>query len=166
VLTQAFSNTHPWSLAHSRERFDCSRRAAVFAALLLATLAGCDARREVREWQPSDHQPPPTVAPEGQGTGATAEEPAGDPSARAAASLWSMRCASCHGETGRGDGTSRPPGAQPPDLTAPAYKDTRTNAELHKVIKEGRNMMPAFGDQLTDLGIEALVAHVRTLSAP
>jgi mono/diheme cytochrome c family protein len=77
-----------------------------------------------------------------------------------------MRCASCHGESGRGDGTSRPPGAQPPDLTLAAYRGTRSDAELHKIIKEGRNMMPAFGEQLTDLGIDALVAHVRTLSAP
>lgn len=141
-----------------------SRLFVCSTALLLATLGGCDGRRELREWQPSDHQPPPSVAPEGQGAGSMGGDPGGDPTARAAASLWNMRCASCHGESGRGDGSERPPGAQPPDLTAPGYKGTRSDAELHAIIKGGRGMMPAFAEQLTDLGIDALVAHVRTLS--
>ena len=125
---------------------------------------GCDGGRELREWLPTDHQPPPSVAPEGQGTGATGQDPGGDPTARAAASLWNMRCASCHGDSGRGDGSSRPPGAQPPDLTRAGYNGTRSDAELRAIIKGGRGMMPAFGEQLTDLGIDALVTHVRTLS--
>jgi mono/diheme cytochrome c family protein len=134
---------------------------------LLALLAACEARPALREWQPADHQPPPSVAPEGQGAGSTGDEAADvDPNARAAAALWAQRCASCHGETGRGDGSGRPPGAQMPDLTAASYNATRSDSELHAIIKQGRNMMPAFGDQLTDLGIDALVKHVRTLSAP
>lgn len=128
---------------------------------LLACLGACDSRPALREWQPSDHQPPPTVAPEGQGTGSTGAEDDIDPNARAALALWGQKCASCHGDSGRGDGTSRPPGARPPDLTV---KSARTDAELHAIIKGGRGMMPAFGDQLTDLGITALVQHVRGLA--
>lgn len=134
----------------------------MLAGVLLTTtlLLGCEGRRELREWQPSDHQPPPAVAPEGQGEGT--EE--GDPNARAASALWGMRCASCHGAGGRGDGEGKPPGAAIPDLTRAAYQSSRSDEQLHAVIKNGRNMMPAFGDQLSDLGIDALVKHVRTLA--
>ncbi len=100
------------------------------------------------------------MVPEGQGQ---AEEE-GDPNQRAAAALWEMRCASCHGNSGRGDGAARPPGAALPDLTQPAYQASRSDDQLHSVIKSGRGMMPAFGDQLSDVGITALVEHVRSLA--
>lgn len=128
------------------------------------SLGACESRRTLREWQPSDHQPPPAVAPEGQGTGS--EESEGSPTARAAAALWSARCATCHGVEGRGDGPGKPPGAAMADFSSAAYQATRSNVELHTVIKAGRGMMPAFGDQLTDAGIEELVKHVRTLAKP
>jgi mono/diheme cytochrome c family protein len=135
--------------------------ASVFTCVLLFALTACDKRGELREWQPSDHQPPPTVAPEGQ---ASASEE-GTSEARAAAALWGMRCASCHGPAGRGDGPGKPPGAAIADMTAADYPRRRTDPELHAIIKGGRGMMPAFGDQLSDLGIDALVKHVRSLSA-
>lgn len=128
--------------------------------LPLLALAACDSRGELREWQPSDHQPPPAVAPEGQAS--AGEE--GDPEARAAAALWSMRCASCHGASGRGDGTARPPGATLPDMTQPSYAQARSDAELQAIIKDGRGLMPAFGTQLSELGIAAVVKHIRSLS--
>jgi mono/diheme cytochrome c family protein len=133
-----------------------------YALIALSLLAlACDSRRELREWQPSDHQPPPAVAPEGQAS--AAEE--GDPEARAAAALWGMRCASCHGAGGRGDGAGRPPGAALPDMSNPAYRSARSDEELHAIIKNGRGLMPAFGTQLSDLGIAAIVKHVRSLSS-
>lgn len=138
------------------------RHRSCAAVLLLSVpllLAGCGSKRELREWQPSDHQPPPAVTPEGQGE--AVED--GDPNARAAAALWGMRCASCHGASGRGDGAAKPPGAALPDLTQAAYQSSRSDAQLHAAIKNGRGMMPAFGDQLSDLGIDALVKHVRAL---
>jgi mono/diheme cytochrome c family protein len=123
-------------------------------------LLACEGKRELREWQPSDHQPPPEVPPEGQGEGSEQ----GDPNERAATALWGMRCATCHGDTGRGDGTGRPPGAVLPDMTSATFQSGRSDRELHEVIKKGRNMMPAFGDQLSELGIEALVKHIRALA--
>jgi mono/diheme cytochrome c family protein len=136
--------------------------------LSLAALVACEKRRELREWQVSDHQPPPAVAPEGQGQGAEqqAGEEGGDSTARAAAALWSTRCASCHGADGRGDGAARPPGAALPDFTSAAYQQKRADGEIHGVIKLGRGMMPPFGDQLTEVGIAALVQHVRSLARP
>lgn len=166
MRTSPFASTRsptPWRVLVSTLRV--AGRAGLVAGLVAgfgAAGSACESRGELREWQPTDHQPPPAVAPEGQAAGS---QETGDPNARAAASLWSMRCASCHGESGRGDGTARPPGAQVPDLTTAAYKNKRSDAELHAIIKGGRNMMPAFGDQLTDLGIDALIKHVRTLAA-
>lgn len=127
---------------------------------LLASV-GCNQRGELREWRADDHQPPPSETPAGQGAG----EETGDPTARAAAALWSMRCARCHGEQGRGDGNDRPPGAQLPDFGAAAFQAGRTDAQLAEIISKGRNLMPAFGTELTKEGIEALVAHVRRLRA-
>ena len=49
-------------------------------------------------------------------------------------------------------------------MTSPSYRGARTDAELHAIIKAGRGMMPAFGDQLNDRGIAVLVQHVRTFS--
>ena len=123
---------------------------------------GCGQRSSLSEWKPSDHQEPPSVAPEGQGS---AEE-TGDPTARAAAALWSMRCATCHGEAGRGDGAGKPPGAALPDFSAPSFQSGNSDAKLYETIANGRNLMPAFGKELTKEGIEALIAHVRRLGAP
>ncbi len=116
---------------------------------------------QLREWRPEDHQPPPAVMPEGQG----AAEESGDPVARAAAALFSMRCASCHGEAGRGDGSARPPGAQLPDFGSAAFQSAHSDAQLHEVIAKGRGLMPAFGADITEKGIAALIAHVRALRA-
>lgn len=130
-------------------------------AVWLLAIVGCNQRAELREWRPDDHQPPPSEAPEGQGAG----EETGDPTARAAAALWSMRCARCHGEQGRGDGNERPPGAQLPDFSAAAFHGNRSDAQLFETISTGRNLMPGFGKELTKEGIEALVGHVRRLRA-
>jgi mono/diheme cytochrome c family protein len=119
----------------------------------------CGQRAELTEWKPEDHQPPPSVAPEGQGS---AEE-TGDPTARAAAALWSMRCATCHGEGGRGDGAGKPPGAALPDFSAASFQSGHSDDKLYETIANGRNLMPAFGKELTKEGIEALIAHVRRL---
>ena len=102
--------------------------------------------------------------PEGQGQGAVTEQTMEESTGRAAAALWEMRCASCHGTGGKGDGAGRPPGAQMPDLSQASYRTQRSDEELHTIIKQGRGLMPPFATQLTDLGIDALIKHVRTFS--
>jgi mono/diheme cytochrome c family protein len=139
---------------------------AIFAKVVLGLSLGCTlacgkGSSELREWRPEDHQPPPAVLPEGQGE---AEE-SGDPTTRAAAALFSMRCASCHGERGRGDGSGRPPGAQLPDFGARAFQEARSDRELHDAIAKGRGMMPAFGAEITEPGIDALIVYVRAMGA-
>jgi mono/diheme cytochrome c family protein len=138
-------------------------RTLVLAFSVLGLVAACgDRRGELREWQPTDHQPPPAVTPEGQGTGQE-DAPEGDPGIRAAQALWGMRCASCHGTTGRGDGAARPPGIAFPDMSQAAFHDARSDQQLAEVITKGRGLMPAFGQELSDAGIAALVRHIRAL---
>jgi len=134
----------------------------VWVFALLA--AGCGERRgELREWKPEDHQPPPAVAPEGQGEGMAG---GGDTAANAVAALWTLRCATCHGAEGRGDGAQRPPGIAMPDMTQAAFQGQRSDAQLAETITRGRGMMPAFGQELTEAGTAALVQHVRRLGSP
>ncbi len=125
----------------------------------MAMVACGESRGDLREWRASDHQPPPAVAPEGQG--AAAEGAA--PEQRAVVALWGMRCASCHGAEGRGDGAARPPGATLPDMTAEAFHAARDDARLVAAISEGAGLMPAFRSELSDAGVAALVAHIRTM---
>lgn len=82
--------------------------------------------------------------------------------ARAAAALYTRSCASCHGADGRG-GPGAPPGAQMPDLSAADWHEGNSDEDITAVITDGRGMMPAFGGQLNERGIAALVQHVRTL---
>jgi mono/diheme cytochrome c family protein len=122
-------------------------------------LSGCDRRvTATREWQPSDHGQPEQADP--SRTPPPAEPEEGGPE-RAAEALFSVTCASCHGRDGRGLGEQRPPGAPIPDFTSQAFQAQRTDAQLGEVIANGRGLMPAFGKQLNDAGLAALVARVR-----
>lgn len=131
------------------------------AGVAFGLLFACGKSKELREWRPEDHQAPPSVLPEGQG----AAEETGDSNARAAAALWTMRCATCHGEGGNGDGPGRPPGANLPNFADPNFQAARTDVQLHDVIAKGRGLMPPFAAEISEEGIAALIAHVRTLRA-
>lgn len=141
------------------------RIAAFSIACALTAAAACGDPPPKREWTPADHvqpeTPDPTREPGEPAPAATPEETV----ARAAAALWNASCASCHGRDGRGQGPARPPGAQIADLTDPEWQASRTDAQLMQVISEGRGMMPAFGKQLNEDGMRALVAHIRRFGA-
>lgn len=81
---------------------------------------------------------------------------------RVANVVWMLRCASCHGAEGRGDGAQKPPAANVRDLSDPEWQKTRTDAEIIEVIRKGRGMMPAFGEQLGEAGLQSLLAKVRS----
>jgi len=127
-------------------------------------LAACDGGSQpTREWRPSDHGQPAGAAQAGAALPSAPAAGAEGGEARAARSLWNVSCASCHGADGRGGGPGLPPGARVPDLRSAAVQAARTDEALAKVIRAGQGMMPAFGKQLGEPGIRALVAHVRTL---
>jgi mono/diheme cytochrome c family protein len=95
------------------------------------------------------------------------------PALAPARELYAKHCAVCHGAAGKGDG----PGANVvrllmPDLSNTAAMAKATDAYLFDMIKKGSsqfgrsNAMPAWGMQLTDEEIRALVAYLRTLALP
>ena len=83
--------------------------------------------------------------------------------------LYTLSCARCHGERGRGDG---PEGVllatEPRDFTDCARMQALSDQELMKVIKEGgpaRHLskdMPRWGTVLQDQQIADLVAYIRS----
>ena len=80
---------------------------------------------------------------------------------------WNKDCAQCHGKTGAAD-TKMGQKLSAKDLTDPKVQASFTDAEAAKAIKDGlkengKTMMKAFGDKLSDDEIKALVAYVRSL---
>jgi mono/diheme cytochrome c family protein len=141
--------------------------ALVISAAAGGLLSACE-EPPLREWRPEDHgQPKPQSTP-GRVAPAEDAEPvsAEEAEARATLALWNVTCASCHARDGKGGGPGLPPGAKVPDLTDPAFASTRKDEELAASIRDGKGMMPGFGQQLGVEGVAAMVAHVRKLSAP
>ena len=80
---------------------------------------------------------------------------------------WNKDCAQCHGKTGAAD-TKMGKKLNAKDLTDAKTQAGFTDAEAAKAIKEGmkengKTVMKAFGDKLSDEEVAALVAYVRTL---
>ena len=85
-----------------------------------------------------------------------------------ARSLFLENCSRCHGEAGRGDGPDSDAFAvQMPDLQAHEFQDSRTDADLAKVIREGglavglNPAMPPWRQILSAPEIDALVRFLR-----
>ena len=112
-------------------------------------------------------------------TGATPAAAASKPTAPPAApagieqgkAIYKVYCASCHGDSGKGDGPAagvlKPP---PRDHTDYSYMSTLTDEEIMRTIKmggaaKGKPLMPSH-PQLKEGDLKALVAFVRSLSAP
>jgi cytochrome c553 len=107
-------------------------------------------------------------------TGAWAAGP--DAKAGKAKYTENMRCSSCHGETGAGDGPAAVAlNPKPRNFKDCKYMETRTDADLFNVIKEGgaaakpkplSPLMVSFKSQLNDDEIKNVVAYIRSLPKP
>ena len=77
------------------------------------------------------------------------------------ADLFKVHCVVCHGADGSGD---TPAGKifKAASLTDPLVT-TKSNDELHTVIKNGKNKMPTFKDKLTDAQIDTIIGYIRKL---
>lgn len=130
------------------------------ALLALWGLLGCEEPPlpEAGEWTAADHAQPDRGAATTNQQRAPRAERASDPLA-AAAALWNVTCASCHGRTGAGDGPAAP--GPMVSFASAEWQNGRSDVEIAQVIIDGRNMMPAFGDTIAPAGIEALVALIR-----
>jgi mono/diheme cytochrome c family protein len=79
--------------------------------------------------------------------------------------LYRSNCASCHGLRGQGPSFAAPPGGGPPpprDFTDPEFQRSRTDAELRRVIVEGKGAMPPFGRVFDEQELDLLVKKLRS----
>jgi mono/diheme cytochrome c family protein len=120
-------------------------------------LVACEHRTaNLSEWTVADHDHQVE----------TKRRPAGTPRTYVAPSernqlvdvTWMKQCSNCHGKRGRGDGPQSPM-VKARDLTKRDWQASVTDESIAKVIREGRQKMPAFN--LPDSIIQALVGHVR-----
>ncbi len=84
--------------------------------------------------------------------------------------LYRAYCVQCHGLSGNGDGVNVPAlSVQPRNHRDTAEMSARSDEELFKAIKHGGKsinksvLMPAWGGNLDDDEIHALVSHLRDL---
>jgi mono/diheme cytochrome c family protein len=108
-----------------------------------------------------------TAAPVAQNPAAGSKNVAGFDYSSLGAQVYSQNCASCHGETGAGTPSVFPPLAGDPVVTS-NDADKHVKIVLHglsgQAIKGTKyaGQMPAFGSQLSDQQIAAVVDHERT----
>lgn len=115
------------------------RRKACAAAVAIAAglAAGCGPAEEPAAGPPQPaREAPPAAAPK-----APAAKPAVDPAEVArteARQIFKIRCAVCHGETGRGDGPGAA-GLEPPprNFHLAEWQDSVSDAHIAKIIQLG-----------------------------
>jgi len=80
--------------------------------------------------------------------------------------LFSQRCAQCHGEQGKGDGPlAEQLTNKPPDFTAPSYAAEMSPQDIFDIISNGRmdKMMPPWKNELSEEEIWDAAAYVWSL---
>lgn len=84
----------------------------------------------------------------------------------AAKTIYSDKCANCHGDTGKGDGSDAMMyDPAPSDLTDSAKVNKLTDGEIFYQITEGRKPMPSFKKKLTEEQRWQLVLFVRAFAS-
>ena len=99
------------------------------------------------------------------------QEPAPPPHAPRAERLFYAFCSECHGTDGHGSWRAALFLIRPGDLTDPRGMSQYPDQYLFDIVKNGgaaigKPGMPAFGVNLSDSDIRALVGYVRSLSRP
>ncbi|HKW17941.1 MAG TPA: cytochrome c [Terriglobales bacterium] len=80
----------------------------------------------------------------------------------AGAATFKSKCVLCHGA----DGSGNTPLGKQLQAANLGSKDVqkKTNAELHKIVHDGKTNMPPFGDQLSDAQINQVIKYVRSFA--
>lgn len=132
----------------------------VLSLFAFCAVAACDrapSTNGMKEWSPADHdqseQAQPAVQPSPHGADVSE-------TATLAALLWKQQCATCHGQTGLGDGPSAV-ATRPPSLASAAWQQATSDAQIAKTITTGKGKMPKF--DVPEAVVKALVIHIRTL---
>jgi mono/diheme cytochrome c family protein len=76
--------------------------------------------------------------------------------------VYEQYCIVCHGPAGHGDGTVVAKFVPPPDLTADPTKQ-RSDGYLYAMIRQGRGIMPRYGDKVRGADRWSVVNYVRQL---
>jgi len=76
--------------------------------------------------------------------------------------VFDQYCIVCHGPAGHGDGTVVAKFVPPPDLTADPTKQ-RSDGYIYAMIKQGRGIMPRYGDKVRGADRWNVVNYVRQL---
>src|SRR3984893_16165566 len=77
------------------------------------------------------------------------------------AGLYKSKCQTCHGPDGGGTAVGK--SLKVADLRSSDVQG-RSDAELTRVISDGKDNMPGFKGAITDDEIQAVLAHVRTFA--
>lgn len=93
--------------------------------------------------------------------------PPGDAAVEAGRPLYTARCASCHGDTGKGDGrATRFIKPAPADISTAEARDRMTDGEIFYKITEGKKPMPGMKRTLSDEERWQVVHFLRSLQPP
>jgi cytochrome c6 len=79
-----------------------------------------------------------------------------------AADIYKSKCSSCHGPDGKGQ-TTVGKVMKVRDLTS-ADVQKQSDADLQKLIADGKGKMPAYKEKLSVADISSLVAYIRGLA--
>lgn len=91
--------------------------------------------------------------------------PADDASIAAGKATYTAKCASCHGDAGKGDGDDAMMySVKPADFTDAHMMAEMTDGEIFWKMGEGKLPMPSFKKRLTDEQRWQLVNYIRTFS--
>ncbi len=76
--------------------------------------------------------------------------------------VYEQYCIVCHGPAGHSDGTVVPKFVPPPDFTQ-ASSQQRSDGYLYAMIRQGRGIMPRYGDKIRGADRWSVVNYVRVL---
>jgi mono/diheme cytochrome c family protein len=84
--------------------------------------------------------------------------------AKAGAEVFNNKCKMCHGEGGAtpNEGMSKMFGVPIPVLTSPEIQ-AKSEAEIHKIVVEGKGKMPAVLKTAPPAQVDDVVAYVKSL---
>jgi cbb3-type cytochrome c oxidase subunit III len=132
------------------------------AALMLAALSG--AACGMHETSGTSGQPANQNAPAAAAANPSAAGDSGKPAAAqsgdGAALYQSTGCAVCHGADGKGNAQMK----DIPNFTDAAWQRKTADAEMARLIQNGKPPMPAYKNRLTDEQINALVSYIRAFA--